>query len=296
MEPQVYAEFLERLGHTVREVQGVYWYNVFSHAWTCFPLETQLVPADLDLSRILAGHRGGIVRYCCRLEDGVSSFRQVVSGRDYGLASLDPKARNKTRQGLEKCVCGPAVAQEIAREGIELHAETLIRQGRRPQAGFREYWQRYFDAVSVCPAATIWASHYEGRLASFLISFRIGTVENVCIVRSRDELLPHRPNNAMLFTFLQETLQRSDTTEVCIGLQSLQSQTSSLDGFKRGMGFVERPIGQRIEVQMPLGFRLPRVVAGIAESMAVKVGGEYAARLAGALAIYSSQPQIRRAA
>ena len=296
MEPQVYAEFLEKLGHTVREVQGVYWYNVFSHAWTCFPFETLLSPADLDLSRILDGGRGGIVRYCCREEDGVTSFRQVVSGCSYGLASLDPKARNKTRQGLEKCVCGPADAQEIAREGIELHAETLIRQGRRLQSGAEKYWQRYFEAVSACPAATIWACRYAGRLASFLISFRIGAVENVCIVRSRDELLAHRPNNAMLFTFLQQTLRRSEIAEVCIGLQSLQSQTSSLDSFKRGMGFEERPIGQRIEVQLPLGFTVPRFVAGFAGSVAGKVGGEYAARLAGALAIYSSQPQIRRVA
>lgn len=296
MEPQVYAEFLEKLGHTVREVQGVYWYNVFSHAWTCFPFETLLSPADLDLSRILDGGRGGIVRYCCREEDGVTSFRQVVSGCSYGLASLDPKARNKTRQGLEKCVCGPADAKEIAREGIELHAETLIRQGRRLQSGAEKYWQRYFEAVSACPAATIWACRYAGRLASFLISFRIGAVENVCIVRSRDELLAHRPNNAMLFTFLQQTLRRSEIAEVCIGLQSLQSQTSSLDSFKRGMGFEERPIGQRIEIQLPLGFTVPRFVAGFAGSVAGKVGGEYAARLAGALAIYSSQPQIRRVA
>lgn len=296
MEPQVYAEFLERLGHTVREAHGVYWYNVFSHAWICFPLETQLSPSEIDLSRILEGDRGGLVRYCCRVDDGAAGFRHVVSGGDYGFASLESKARNQTRQGLEKCVCGAADAREIAGEGIELHAETLIRQGRRLARGYEDYWRRYFEALAECPAATIWTCRYEGRLASFLISFRIGTVENICIVRSRAELLRHRPNNAMLFTFLQQALQRTDTTEVCIGLQSLQPQMSSLETFKRCMGFEERPIGQRIEVRAPLGIGVPRFLARLAGGVAGRVGGEYAARLAGALEIYGSQPRVRRVA
>jgi hypothetical protein len=296
MEPQFYAEFLERLGHTVREAHGVFWYNVFSHAWICFPLETQLAPAEIDLSRILGNDRGGIVRYCCPVEDGVAGFRHVVSGRDYDLKSLESKARNQTRQGLERCVCGPVDGKEIAREGIELHAETLTRQGRRLSAGYQDYWQRYFEAVSVCPSATVWSCRCEGQLAALLISFKIGSVENICIVRSRAELLKNRPNNALLFTFLQWALQRSDTAEVCIGLQSLQPQMSSLEVFKRCMGFRDQPIGQRIEVQTPLGLTVPPLAARLAGSIAGKIGGEYAARLAGALAIYSSQPRIRRAA
>ncbi|MFM7057720.1 MAG: hypothetical protein ACKO2P_12445 [Planctomycetota bacterium] len=296
MEPQYYAEFLERLGHTVREANGVYWYNVFSHAWTCFPLETQLSPAEIDLHGILGDDRGGIVRYCCRVDEGVGGFRHVVSGRDYDLKSLESKARNQTRQGLERCVCGPVDGPEIAREGIELHAETLIRQERRLSAGYEAYWLRYFQAVSVCPSATVWTSRCDGQLAAFLISFKIGSVENICIVRSRAELLRNRPNNALLFTFLQWALQRDDTSEVCIGLQSLQSQLSSLEVFKRCMGFRDEPIGQRIEMQTPLGITVPLFAARLAGNIAGRMGGEYAARLAGALAIYSSQPRIRRAA
>lgn len=296
MQPQFYAEFLERIGHTVRESSGVYWYNVFSYAWTCFPFETQLAPADVNFSQIHGGQRGGIVRYCCRPEDGAAAFRHVIADPQYNLPSLEAKARNQTRQGLEKCVCGPVDGKEIAREGIELHAETIMRQGRRLSHGYQEYWVRYFEAVSACPAATIWGCRYAGQLAAFLISFRIGSVENICIVRSRAELLKHRPNNAMLFTFLQWALQQDQTREVCIGLQSLQREMSSLDTFKKCMGFEERSTGQRIEIQAPLGIPVPRFAAKLAGSVAGRVGGEYAARLAGALEIYSSQPRIRRAA
>ena len=220
MQPHHYAAFLERMGHTVRESSGVHWFDVFSRAWISFPLETQLNPATVDLSQIM-DHRGVMARFCCNVEDGVLSFRQVVADKNYSLSSLDPKARNQTRQGLENCTYGPEDAREIATEGIELHAQTLQRQGRKISDGYEVHWRKYFDAVSRCPSATVWAARYQGILASFLISFRIGSVENICIVRSREELLKFRPNNAMLFTFLQQTLSRAETTEVCIGLQCL---------------------------------------------------------------------------
>lgn len=295
MTPQYYAAFLERMGHTIRESNGVYWFDVFSRAWICFPLETKLNPANVDLSKIM-DHRGVMARFCCPIDDGVSSFRQVVAVKDYCLSSLDPKARNKTRQGLEYCSCGPEDARQFAKDGIELHSQTLRRQGRKVSDGYESYWRKYFDAVAECPAATVWAARYKGSLASFLISFRIGHVENICIVRSSEELLKYRPNNAMLFTFLQQALNRPETTEVCIGLQSLQSGMNSLDSFKRGMGFEERPIGQRIELRSTLGVVVPRRLARLAGKAIGCVPNEHAARLAGALSTYANQPVIRRTA
>ncbi len=295
MPPQYYAEFLERMGHTIRESSGVHWFDVFSRVWISFPLETQLNPATVDLSQIM-DHRDVMARFCCNVESGVSSFRHVVADKNYSLSSLDPKARNQTRQGLENCTCGPEDARELATEGIKLHAQTLRRQGRQVSDGYESYWKKYFDAVAECPSATIWAVRYQGILASFLISFRIGSVENICIVRSSEELLKYRPNNALLFTFLQQTLSRAETTEVCIGLQSLQSAMTSLDLFKRRMGFKERPIGQRIELQSPFGFAVPRTLAQLAGKAVGCVQNEYAARLAGALSVYANQPVIRRTA
>ncbi|MDA1230157.1 MAG: hypothetical protein O2856_05235 [Planctomycetota bacterium] len=295
MQPQHYAAFLERIGHKVLESNGVHWFDVFSRAWTCFPFESQLSPAEIDISHVM-DHRGVMARFCCKVDDGVSSFRQVLTDRDYSLTSLDPKARNKTRQGLEKCTCSQEDARELGSDGIELHAQTLRRQGRKISDGYESYWRKYFDAVSQCPAATVWASRYQGELASFLISFRIGSVENICIVRSNEELLKHRPNNAMLYTFLQHTLNRPETTEVCIGLQSLQKGMNSLDMFKCGMGFREQPIGQRIELRSTLGFAVPRSFARLAGKAVGRLQNEYAARLAGALSLYADQPEIRRTA
>jgi hypothetical protein len=284
------------MGHTVREAHGVHWYNVFSRSWICFPLETQLDPAQIDVDAVIGDFHGGIVRYCCRVESGAPGFRHVAAGNGYSLATLQPKHRNQTRQGLQHCSCSQADPHELAREGIELHAETLLRQGRRLPDNYESWWKKYFHAVADCPAATAWTCRHEGVLAAYLISFRIGNVENICIVRSREELLKFRPNNALLFTFLQQKLASEHTSEVCIGLQSLQRDMASLDSFKRGMGFTEKPIGQRIEVRTPLGLQIPRFAARIVAKAADSLNHELAARLAGALRLYDQQPHIRRAA
>ena len=100
----------------------------------------------------------------------------------------------------------------------------------------------------------------------------------------------------MLFTFLQRALSCQDVTEVCIGLQSLQNKMNSLDMFKRGMGFIEQPIGQRIELRQTLGMTVPRSLAKLAGKAVGRIHNEYAARLAGALSLYADQPEIRRTA
>ncbi len=295
MEPRHYAEFVERLGQKVIENDGLFWIELFSRVWMCCPFESQLNPAEVDVSKIMDSS-GVMARYCCNIEHGASSFRHVVTEKNYDLGTLNPKARNQTRQGLENCTSGQVEAKDLRKAGFDLHVNTLQRQGRVSRSDAEAYWKKYFDAIETCPCATMWASWYQGRIAAFLISFRIGSIENISIVRSDDELLKHRPNNAMLFTFLKEALNRPDVTEVCIGLQSLQPGMGSLDLFKRRMGFVEQPVGQRIELRPSLQLAVPKSLALVAGKAIGYVKNEYAARLAGALSCYAAQPSIRRSA
>ncbi|MCA9037032.1 MAG: GNAT family N-acetyltransferase [Planctomycetaceae bacterium] len=295
MDPHFYAEFAQRIGHGVIEDNGRYWFEVSSRVWMCCPFEMRLNPASVDPSKIMDS-RGVMARYCCEPENGVPSFRHIVNQRDYDLKTLNAKARNKTRQGLEYCRSGQLDASELQDAGIELHEKTLRRQGRRIPDNFEAWWRNYFEAVSKYPAATLWASWHEGSLAAFLVSFRIGSVENISIVRSDEELLKYKPNNAMLYTFLQDRMSNPDISEVCIGLQSLQPGMDSLDLFKRGMGFIEEPIGQRIELRPTLRMAMPQGIARLAGKAMGRFRNEHAARLAGALECYGTQPAIRRSA
>lgn len=296
MDAHYHAEFLERIGHTVREYQGLYWYDVFSRAWTATPYDRLIDPEHFDPREVL-GPSGVMARYSCDVDSGVPSYQHVVTDKDYGMRTLISRARNKTRQGLRFCEAGPMDAKDLGEAGIRLHAETLIRQGRSLPHDFETYWKNYFHAVSESPCATTWAAWHEGELGAFLISFRVEATEYVCIVRSSQEKLKFKPNNAMLYTFLEHTMAREEIQEVSIGLQSLQPGGESLDLFKRGMGFVERPIGQRIELRRGLTAAIPRPFASLAaKTLQLIPGGEKQARLSGALNWYASQPRISKAA
>ncbi len=296
MDPQYHAEFLQQIGHQIKEHQGVLWFDIFSRAYTTIPYDAA-VDADSFVPSDVLGNDGIMARYSCPVDNGVDSFQHVVTDKNYGMQTLFNKARNKTRQGLRNCDAGEVDPIELGDEGIRLHAETLIRQGRKLPHDFESYWKKYFAAASASPSATTWAAWHNGELASYLISFRAGSKEYVSIVRSSQKHLKYRPNNAMLFTFLETAMAREEISEVSIGLQSLQPGGESLDLFKRGMGFIERPIGQRIELGRRLTAAIPRPVASLAAStLKFLPGGEKQARLSGALKWYATQPKLRRAA
>jgi hypothetical protein len=296
MDPQFHAEFLEKIGHTIKEHQGTLWFDVFSRAWTTIPYDAPIDSAAFDAPQIL-GDNGLMARYSCSLETGVHSFQQVVTDKNYGMPTLVNKARNKTRQGLRNCTAGQLDPRDLGDAGVQLHADTLIRQGRRLPNDFAAYWKNYFTAAAASPAVTAWAAWHDGELAAYLLSFRAGSKEYISIVRSSADKLKYRPNNAMLFTFLEWAMARDEIAEVSIGLQSLQPGGESLDLFKRGLGFQERPIGQRIELRRSLTAALPRPVASLAAAtLRYLPGGEKQARLTGALKWYASQPKIRPAA
>ena len=99
MDPQYHAEFLERIGHTIKEHQRTLWFDAFSRAWTTIPYDATVDSTMFDASQVL-GANGLMARYSCLLENGVQSFQQVVTDKHYGLPTLINKARNKTRQGL----------------------------------------------------------------------------------------------------------------------------------------------------------------------------------------------------
>ena len=296
MDPQFHAEFLQKIGHQIKEHQGVLWFDAFSRAYTTIPYDATINSQEFCPNSVL-GSEGLMVRYSCDLDCGVTSFQQVVTDKNYDMPTLINKARNKTRQGLRNCTSGQIDPAELGSEGIALHAETLIRQGRKLPDDFETYWKNYFQAASTSPCATAWATWHDGQLASYLISFRANATEYISIVRSRQNKLRFRPNNAMLYTFIEWAMAREEIREVSIGLQSLQPGGAALDLFKRGMGFQERPIGQRIELRPALAISLPRPVAALtAKALKVLPGGEKQARLSGALKWYAEQPGIRRAA
>ena len=150
MDRQYHAEFLQRIGHDVTEHNGVLWFDVFSRAYTTIPYDAPIDCASFDPSSVL-GKDGLMLRHSCPVDQGVVSFQHVVTDKNYGMSTLISRARNKTRQGLRLCTAGQIDPIELGEAGIRLHAETIIRQGRKLPHDFEAYWKKYFEEASKSP-------------------------------------------------------------------------------------------------------------------------------------------------
>jgi len=288
-----YANFLTAIGHTVRHLDGVYWFNTQPHVYMSFPFDAHVSPSSIDVQAILQGD-GWIIRHPCDLEVGRPSYRIVIDSPKYGMESLSGKARNQTRRGLEQCDVGPISFDELKRYGLKLNRDTMVRQGRTIASSFDRYWINYYSCASVADGAEAWAAFAEGGLAAYLIAFVMEDVSHILIVRSSYSLLKSYPNNALIYGYVQDTLGNGRVREVSIGLESIQEGMDSLDHFKLGMGFRLKPVGQRVHFAPSIdkvlragGLKAMRWLLGLG------MGGERSSKLAGLLRWYSEQPMVR---
>jgi hypothetical protein len=241
--------------------------------------------------------RGFVARYACPLAAGVASFQLVVDEVNYELASLSGKARNQTRRGLENCTVRQVAIGELEGQGaLRLSRDTLERQGGTIATSHDSYWRQYLAAAADTRTMEAWGAYCEGNLASFLIACRLDDCMNVLIVRSHRDWLKRYPNNAMVYTFTREAIARDFVSQVSFGLASLRAGLEKLDHFKEGMGYVRRPIGQRIELHPLL-----RVAARTPLLGAIRRFAEHRSqrpafgKIAGMLRWYSEQPPLKAA-
>ncbi len=288
--PQHYASFLERMGHTVRQVHDLWWFNSSRGVYTCFPFDRESDAAGLPIREILK--RDGLaVRFACPLSQGIPSFRIVCRDRNYDLPALRSRTRTQVRRGLEACAVERVDFAVLRKSAIPLNADTLIRQGRRVPQNLESYWQKYFAEAARTEGAEAWAAFTDGQLAAYLIAFTVADVTNLLIVRSSLDHLAKFPNNALLFRFLHDRLRDPQISQVVYGYESIKPGLESLDQFKTGMGFEQVAVGQRIELTGWVQPLINRFTTPTALRILQRYGrGETLAKLQGLLTWYSRQP------
>lgn len=292
--PEHYAGFLERMGHTVRRVDGLWWFNTSRGVYTCFPFHRDVDAAEVALPAVL-GRDGLVARFGCPEHQGVASFRILCDDPDYDFPGLRSRTRTQVRRGLESCRIEQVEFADLAQHAIPLNADTLVRQGRRVPANLESYWKQYFAEAARTEGAETWAAFVDGNMAAYLISFMIEDVSSLLILRSSLEHLKTFPNNALLFSFLKQRMQSPECRQVVYGYESIQEGLGSLDQFKTGMGFRLAPVGQRIELAPWVRPLVNRVTLPAAKRILKSLGsGENTAKLRGILAWYDKQPNLTR--
>jgi len=292
MSAEGYAKFLKRMGHTVRKADGIFWFNTMPHVYMSFPFQNLIDPQNVDWAFVL-GNDGWIARYPCNLDLGRKSYRIIADQKDYDLHCLSGKARNQTRRGLENCQVRPVKFEELESCGIEINKDTLKRQGRTIPKGFDEYWKKYFKEAARSDGAHAWGAFVDEMLVAYLIAFFMEGVSHILILRSLRASLKKYPNNALIFSYLKNTLANDKVSCVSIGFESLQTGLKSLDSFKLGMGFRKEPVGQRIFIkpafQTIMKTPIIRLLAKLANLFPKN---EKAAKFAGLLNWYAEQPRL----
>jgi hypothetical protein len=240
------AEWFRRQHHRVVRTSSSWWYEASPRVYQAFPSHWVISPGEEELLEFLRHERAVALRYSTPLDapTGRVSYHVVCEDRDYGLQTLDGRARNAVRNGLQRCRVERIPLERLADEGWALEVDTCGRQGRDVPFSEKEWRRRYLSAAEL-PGFEGWGALVDGRLGAALLSVRIDGCCEVLAQQCLAEFLGARINNALTFVFTQSTLQRPEVRSVFYTLQSLDAP-ASVDDFKFHMGYVARPVRQRV--------------------------------------------------
>ena len=264
-----FAEFWKIQGYRVLETASCFRYEIRPLAWMYLPYHRLVCLSWQERARLFVVGPAALIRYLSpKAGAGRSGGVFLCEDRNYDLASLEHKARNQTRRGLERCRIERVDFGFLARVGTELNFQTSQRQGRPRDIMSQSEWQRYCAAAERLADFMAWAAFCDGRLAAFAVTALIEDHYSILWQSSATELLAAYPNNALIYTITSHALTQPRVKYVSYGLQSVES-TPGLDRFKLSMGFRLLPAQDRVEFNPPLRIplklgcgRLVRWIAG----------------------------------
>lgn len=246
MNAEVFSEWLRRQGHRVLCTPGAYWFDAGFRAYQAFPFHNLIQPDEQELSYLLRRHGALALRYFSPPGNGrgCPSYHVVYDGAAYSLDTLDRRTRQNVRKGLRQCSVTRIPMDRLAEEGWFLEADTQERQGRRATMS-RTAWRRRYMAAADLPGFEAWGALVGDRLVASLLIVQIDDWCDFISQQCHHEFLGARVNNALAFTVTQEVMSRPWINSIFYTVESLDAPPS-VDEFKFRMGYVARPVRQRI--------------------------------------------------
>lgn len=254
------AWFFEGLGHRVIRTSGACWYDFYRGFYVSFPHARLVDPPPAELRRLFRRLALGVRSFGPPDGDGRSSYDLMCSDHEYDLGSLSANTRSKIRRGLARCTVERMEPAYVRARGRTIHEETLQRIGVRDPYPWDTYWR----AVEHSDVIEVWGALASSELVAYLVAVRADRCAEIMVARSSTDALRFYPNNALVYTAVRDMLGRPEIDGVWFGAESLEG-AEKVDEFKLGMGFVKRPIRQRIVLHPLLRpfFRSGLVTRGI---------------------------------
>lgn len=246
MTPEIYAEWLRRLGQRVIRTASSYWHSEGLGVYQAFPYHWLIEPSAAELSNLFSQHKASALRYCVSPDQkqGCPSYAIVFEGKGYNLERLGHRTRKNVRRGLRCCVVEPIPFHRLVEQAWELRQDALDRQGRRLNITYESWRKRYLSAVGLA-GFQAWGAWVENRLAGYMVTFQMD--DCVCIIdqQSHRDFLELNVNNAITFLVSQQASAQPGVNLLFYGLESLDAP-ARVSEFKFHMGYEAKPVRQQI--------------------------------------------------
>lgn len=246
MNAETFAEWLRRQGYQVYQTESSYWYTANPRVLQAFPYHWLIQPSDVELRKLILGKGIVACRYSTPIEapHGKVSYHAIYDQPGYTLEGLDRRARQNVRAGFKNCSVEKISLERLAEEGWGLEMDTASRQGRSAAVD-RERWRRKYLAAVDLPGFEGWGALVENRLVASLFSFQMDDCCELISQQCNREFLSARVNNALSFYVTELMINRPGIRSIFYTLQSLDAP-ASVDEFKFRMGYVPKPLRQRV--------------------------------------------------
>ncbi len=158
--------------------------------------------------------------------------------------AVDRRSRQNIRKALKNCRVEPISFERLAEEDWVLEMDTRSRQERQVPIS-EETWRRPYMSATNLPGFEPWGALVDGRVVASLLTFQM---EDCCEMISQQchrDYLNARVNNALSFVVTQAMINRTGIRSVFYTLQSLDDP-ASVDRFKFCMGYIAKPVRQRV--------------------------------------------------
>jgi hypothetical protein len=295
MNAEVFAEWFRRQGHKVLQTESSYWVNFGPGVYQAFPYHYLINPSDKEIADLFKITKVIGLRYSTPLESnqGCTSYHVILNQKNYDIGFLSQQTRKNIRRGLKNCRIDRIPLSRLAEEGELLIRDTTVRQNRKPNSREKN-WNRICAAAYDLPGFEAWGALVGNLLTGFLLTFQM---EDWCYMLYQyclSEFLPARINNALSYTVTKNFIDRPDIKSILYTIQSLDAP-STVDEFKFRMGYIEKPVRQRIVLHPWL-----RVVTNGASCKLIDLvkrclpGNSLVAKTEGMLRFYQEQQKLTK--
>lgn len=228
------------------------------------PFVYQMVPADTDkniakdvVPEVFASVKNTLgVRYFQRaVIDRGGVISMLLCTPPYDFSSIESKARNQTRRGLERVVCKCVFWKDCDEDELFcVYEDNAMRLSLfKNRKALLQRWEKWKKVLAESDLLDIWVAKKNERIVAFILVapfYQHGG--EILLHRSLRSALKDYPNNALLYVLLNYYFDRG-WEYVSYGLRSWQDADSGLLHFKHNMGFRDLFWEQRFKISPYLG-------------------------------------------